>query len=98
MSEKHDIWIDAYPDKEHCSHCHDAGYKEGFFDAGISGVLILVCVLMAISLVMRCATHQEQMLPSTIWAVLQSLTTLLMLTFHVTLSANLLRREPRWSG
>ena len=53
MSEKHDIWIDAYPDKEHCSHCHDAGYKEGFFDAGISGVLILVCVLISISLVLR---------------------------------------------
>lgn len=51
--KKPNIWKGAYPDKEHCSHCHDAGYKEGFFDAGISGILILVCVIMAISVVMK---------------------------------------------
>ena len=51
--KKPDIWEGVYPNKKHCSHCHDIGYKEGFFDAGISGILILVCVIMAISLVMR---------------------------------------------
>jgi hypothetical protein len=53
MSKKQDIWESFYSDKEHCSHCYDVGYKEGFFDAGIGGILILMCVIMAISLVMQ---------------------------------------------
>ena len=46
MSEKRDIWIDAYPDKEHCSHCHDVGYKDGFFDAGVTGLMIIFALLL----------------------------------------------------
>ena len=53
MNKKQDIWEGVYPDKEHCSHCHDAGYKEGFFDAGVGGLFIGIFCLMAISLVMR---------------------------------------------
>lgn len=45
--KKPDIWERAYPDKEHCSHCHDAGYKEGFFDAGVSGLLIIILMIFA---------------------------------------------------
>ena len=44
--KKQDIWEGVYQ-KEHCHHCYNKGYRQGFFDAAISGLLIIILMILA---------------------------------------------------
>lgn len=48
-------WDDVYNRKQwqHCPHCHDRGYRHGFFDAGSAGLIILVFVIIGLIAALR---------------------------------------------